>query len=335
MSSERSARTIGWYRTSVDRETMRALNQRSDFKGLLQAGAHMALIALTGMLAWRVQDQWYLLLPTLLAYGTFYIFLLNATHELCHNTVFKTRLLNDFFLRLFCFLGWRSHIMFWTSHAEHHKYTLHPPDDLEVVLPAKMGLKHLLQLGFVDPWTMYATIKTHIEHSLGIIKGEWPNHLFPPEEVQKRRRLFWWARFLLVGHAAIIGFSGYYGLWLLPVLTTCGVFYGGWLRFLCNNTQHAGLQDDVADFRLCTRTVILNPFFRFLYWHMNFHIEHHMYAAVPCYNLGKLHEHIKGESPVPPRGLYAAWKGIIAIMKAQRTDPSYQYVPELPAHAAV
>ncbi len=335
MSSERSARTIGWYRTSVDRETMRALNQRSDFKGLLQAGAHMALIALTGMLAWRVQDQWYLLLPTLLAYGTFYIFLLNATHELCHNTVFKTRLLNDFFLRLFCFLGWRSHIMFWTSHAEHHKYTLHPPDDLEVVLPAKMGLKHLLQLGFVDPWTMYATIKTHIEHSLGIITGEWPNHLFPPEEVQKRRRLFWWARFLLVGHAAIIGFSGYYGLWLLPVLTTCGVFYGGWLRFLCNNTQHAGLQDDVADFRLCTRTVILNPFFRFLYWHMNFHIEHHMYAAVPCYNLGKLHEHIKGESPVPPRGLYAAWKGIIAIMKAQRTDPSYQYVPELPAHAAV
>lgn len=335
MSTERSARTIGWYRTSVDRETMRALNQRSDFKGLLQAGAHMALIALTGMLAWRVQDQWYLLLPTLLAYGTFYIFLLNATHELCHNTVFKTRLLNDFFLRLFCFLGWRSHIMFWTSHAEHHKYTLHPPDDLEVVLPAKMGLKYLLQLGFVDPWTMYATIKTHIEHSLGIIKGEWPNHLFPPEEVQKRRRLFWWARFLLVGHAAIIGFSGYYGLWLLPVLTTCGVFYGGWLRFLCNNTQHAGLQDDVADFRLCTRTVILNPFFRFLYWHMNFHIEHHMYAAVPCYNLGKLHEHIKGESPVPPRGLYAAWKGIIAIMKAQRTDPSYQYVPELPAHAAV
>ncbi len=335
MSSERSARTIGWYRTSVDRETMRSLNQRSDFKGLLQAGAHMALIALTGMLAWQVQDQWYLLLPTLLAYGTFYIFLLNATHELCHNTVFKTRLLNDFFLRLFCFLGWRSHIMFWTSHAEHHKYTLHPPDDLEVVLPAKMGLKHLLQLGFVDPWTMYATIKTHIEHSLGIIKGEWPNHLFPPEEVQKRRRLFWWARFLLVGHAAIIGFSGYYGLWLLPVLTTCGVFYGGWLRFLCNNTQHAGLQDDVADFRLCTRTVILNPFFRFLYWHMNFHIEHHMYAAVPCYNLGKLHEHIKGESPVPPRGLYAAWKGIIAIMKAQRTDPSYQYVPELPVHAAV
>lgn len=43
--------------------------------------------------------------------------------------------------------------------------------------------------------------------------------------------------------------------------------------------QHAGLSDNVPDFRLCCRTMILNPFFRFLYWHMNYHTEHHMYAA--------------------------------------------------------
>ena len=335
MSSELSSRTIGWYRTPVGRETMRALNQRSDWKGLLQAGAHLSLIGLIGTLAWQVQDRLYLLLPVLLAYGTCYIFLLNATHELSHNTVFKTRWLNDFFLRLFCFFGWRSHIYFWTSHAEHHKYTLHPPDDLEVVLPAHLTLQHFIKLGFVDPWTLAATIKTHIEHSRGIIKGAWPNHLFPPEDSQKRRRLFWWARFLLGGHAAIIGFSFYYSLWLLPVLTTCGVFYGGWLRYLCNGTQHAGLQDDVADFRLCTRTVILNPFVRFLYWHMNYHIEHHMFAAVPCYNLGKLHAVIRHDSPEPSYGLFAAWKEIIGILKKQRVDPVYQYAPELPARVAV
>ena len=174
---------------------MRELNRRSDWKGLLQTLGHLTLIVLTGALAWQVQDRLYLLLPTLLAYGTFYIFLLNATHELCHNTVFRTQFLNDFFLRLFCFLGWRSHIHFWTSHAEHHKYTLHPPDDLEVVLPAKLTLKNFIQLGFVDPWTLCSTLKTHLEHSLGVIRGEWPEHLFPPDAVDKRRRLFWWARF--------------------------------------------------------------------------------------------------------------------------------------------
>ena len=331
MTRERDARTVAWYRTPLTREQMRELNQRSDWKGLLQTLGHLSLIALIGILAWQVQDRIYLLLPVLLAYGTVYIFLLNATHELSHNSVFKTRLLNHFFLRLFCFLGWRSHLHFWTSHAEHHKYTLHPPDDLEVVLPAKLTLKNFIQLGFVDPWTLYSTIKTHIEHSFGIIRGEWSNYLFPPEARDKRRHLFWWARFLLAGHATLVAISLYYELWLLPVLTSGGVFYGGWLRYLCNGTQHAGLQDDVPDFRLCTRTVILNPLVRFLYWHMNYHIEHHMYAAVPCYNLGKLHQAIKRDTPEPARGLIAAWKEIVAIVKKQRVDPEYQYVPELPA----
>ena len=87
---------------------------------------------------------------------------------------------------------------------------------------------------------------------------------------------------------------------------------------MCNNTQHIGLQDDVPDFRLCTRTVILNPFFRFLYWHMNYHIEHHMYAAVPCYRLGKLHATIKNDLPHCPRGLYEAWTEIADYPRATK-----------------
>ena len=46
-----------------------------------------------------------------------------------------------------------------------------------------------------------------------------------------------------------------HGLWMLPILTTFALFYGSWLRYLCNCTQHAGLQDNVTDFRLCTRTI--------------------------------------------------------------------------------
>ncbi len=328
--TELSARTIGWYRTPVERELMRSLNRRSDWKGLAQTLGHWCLIGLLGTLAWQVQDRWYLLVPALLAYGTVYVFLFNSTHELCHNTVFKTRWLNGFFLRLHSFLVWRSHIHFWTSHAEHHKYTLHQPDDLEVVLPYQLNLRGFLKTGFFDPLGFYATIETHVLHALGIVRGEWSSYLFPIEDADKRRRLIWWARFLLAGHATWVAVWLYNGLWLVPVLTTGGAFYGGWLRYLCNGTQHAGLQDDVPDFRLCTRTVILNPLVRFLYWHMNYHIEHHMYAGVPCYNLGKLHAAIRHESPAPPVGLFAAWKEIIAILKRQKTEPSYQYIPELP-----
>lgn len=331
MTAAPGTRAIGWYRTPIGRDALRELNQRSDWKGLLQVGGHVALIALTGMLAWHVQDRLYLLLPTLFLYGTFYVFILNGTHELSHNSVFRTKALNLLFLRLFSFFGFRNHVLFWESHSAHHKYTLHQPDDLEVVLPKKLTLREFLRITFFDPWTLYEAIRKHLAHSVGRVEGEWEKRLFPPEEVEKRRQLRNTARFLLVGHTVLVAASLYFGLWLLPVLTTLGVFYGGGLRFLCNQTQHTGLQDDVTDFRLCTRTVILSPLPRFLYYHMNYHIEHHMYAAVPCYNLGRLHRLISHDLPHCPRGLFEAYRGIIATILKQRVNPEYQFIPELPS----
>ena len=135
---------------------------------------------------------------------------------------------------------------------------------------------------------------------------------------------------MLVGHGLIIAFSIYFHLWLLPILTTFNSFYGGWMQGLCNNTQHIGLQDKVPDFRLCCRTFTLNPFVRFLYWHMNYHIEHHMFAAVPCYRLGRLHRLIKADLPPCPHGIVATWKEISAILKIQETNPDYEHVAPIP-----
>jgi fatty acid desaturase len=143
--------------------------------------------------------------------------------------------------------------------------------------------------------------------------------------------LFNWARFLLIGHGLIAGISLYFGLWMVPVIFTLAPFYGGGLQYLCNNTQHIGLQDNVDDFRLCTRTFLLNPFVQFLYWHMNYHIEHHMYAAVPCYNLGKLHRLIAADLPPTPVGILGTWKQIIPILQRQKLDPTYQFVAQIPS----
>jgi fatty acid desaturase len=152
-----------------------------------------------------------------------------------------------------------------------------------------------------------------------------------------RRKLRRWAVILLVGHALIVVGSAFAGwwfhqprLWLIPVVTTFAPYYGGWLHFLCNSSQHVGLKDNVGDFRLCCRTIYLNPFFRFIYWHMNYHTEHHMYAAVPCYKLGRLHRLIKDQMPECPRGLYATWKHIGEILERQKSEPGYQFEAKLP-----
>ena len=332
MQSDANQRKITWYRSRIDREVLRSLNQRSDWKGMLQTLGHLGLLALTGTGAFYAAGR--LPLPVLLLilflHGTVHAFLLNGFHELCHNSVFRTKFLNTFFLRIFSFLGPFNYVRFWASHSDHHKYTLHPPDDYEVMLPVKLTFSGFLKSAIVNPWGFYTRWKLIVRLSFGKLEGPEETVMFPKSDMEKRRELFNWARIQLVGHALIVGVSLYFGLWLVPVLITLAPAYGGWLLYLCNTTQHVGLTDNVPDFRLCCRTITLNPLVRFLYWHMNFHIEHHMYAAVPCYNLGKLHKLIKHELPHCPVGLFETWKQIITILKKQKTDPEYQYVPELP-----
>ena len=90
---------------------------------------------------------------------------------------------------------------------------------------------------------------------------------------------------------------------MLPILLTLAPFYGGGFQYLLNEAQHIGLTDKVSDYRINTRTILLNPLLGFLYWQMNYHIEHHMYAAVPFYHLAELHALVKDDLPHCPRGI--------------------------------
>jgi len=122
--------------------------------------------------------------------------------------------------------------------------------------------------------------------------------------------------------------------WIFVILVTFAPFLALWLNALCGFTQHVGLSSNVPDFRLNCRTVILSPPVRFLYSYMNYHVEHHMYAAVPFYNLPKLRKAIEHDLPAANRSLWAAWKEILPILKRQKKDPDYVWVPALPHGSA-
>jgi fatty acid desaturase len=322
-----------WYRTHLDRETLARLNAKSDAKGFAQTLGHLGLLAVTFTFALYGAGRWpwWTIAMIVFLHGMIASFAINAVHELTHRSVFRTDGLNALFALKFSFLGWINFPHFYTSHMRHHQFTLHPPEDLEVVLPIRLMVRDFFKRGFVNVAGFLEVLRITIRHARGKFAGEWEIALFPGGEPEKRRPVIFWARFLLAGHGLILLVSLFEGWWLLPVVLSLAPFYGGWLFFLCNNTQHIGLQDNVPDFRLCSRTFLLNPAVRFVYWQMNYHIEHHMYAAVPCYNLGKLHRAIEHELPPPPRGIVATWKEIAAIQKRQNEEPGYQFVAPLPA----
>ena len=336
-AAPRKGRQIRWYRTPIDAALLRDLSRRSDVRGALQTLGYLGIYATTAALSIysAVHWRWYATAPLVFLHGMVTAFMINGVHELGHGTVFRSRWLNALFVRVLAFLGWINFQMFGQSHGRHHAYTLHPPDDLEVVLPIKLAVRHFLEQGLVNPRGLYGTVRDTIRIARGRFRGEWELTLYPETDPQRRRPAVRWARTLLIGHALVVTVSLATGWWIVPVVVTLAPFYGGWLFFLCNNTQHVGLKDNVADFRLCCRTITLNPLVRLLYWQMNYHTEHHMYPTVPCYHLGRLHRAVVADLPPCPHGLVQTWREIIAILRKQRDDPAYQHLAIIPVRPSL
>jgi fatty acid desaturase len=80
--------------------------------------------------------------------------------------------------------------------------------------------------------------------------------------------------------------------------------------------------------------VTTNPLFEFLYWRMNWHTEHHMFAGVPCYNLRPLYYAIADQMP-KPRTLAEAWREMRETWHRQQSDPAYFFDTPVPPIANV
>jgi fatty acid desaturase len=210
-------------------------------------------------------------------------------------------------------------------------------------MPIRVTLRGFLLFGFVNvigafealQQTVFAAVGRHPTGHLGWRPG-WEAMLYPPSEssAAARRSSARWAQCMLLGHALFAAACVSRGVYLAPFLLSCGPFFNGWLFFLCNSTQHVGLEPSVPDFRRNTRTFRLHPALAFLYWHMNWHIEHHMWPRVPCYNLAALHEAIKHDLPPTPDGLFAVWRVVAADMRALEKDPAFVERVALPKAAA-
>jgi fatty acid desaturase len=334
---------ISWYRCPIERAKLKELTGRSDLQGAFQAVGHLALVAITGVLSYTFFNRgiWVGFALALFAHGTIYSFFAgNATHELAHGTVFKTKWLNGLFLRIMSIISWFNFHDYKMSHTYHHLYTLHPRGDREVRLPVSPTLHVLLLLqlftlnivgGRNEPWS-YPLVKNLggiVKLALtGKFNKEWLEAVYA-DQVQARRRSINWARIMLLFHVALVAFSIIFKLWLLPVLVTLAPFIANWLRYFVGAPMHTGLKDNVADFRLCVRSITLDPISHFLYWRMNWHLEHHMFAAVPCYNLRRLHRTVASDMP-QPRTLLGAWREMRRTWKRQQEDPGYQYDTPLP-----
>ena len=104
---------------------------------------------------------------------------------------------------------------------------------------------------------------------------------------------------------------------------------------MLNHTQHVGLEENAYDHRLSSRNVKVNPFFSFLYWNMEYHIEHHMFPGVPFHALSKLNKLVQDQLPAPYSSVWAVYREMIPTILKQQKESDYHVTPVLPKEKTI
>jgi fatty acid desaturase len=318
-----------WFRSAVPRKRMKELMKRSDYPAVRDTAIWIGLILMFAGLGIALWGSWQSV-PFLLAYGILYGSTSDSRwHESGHGTAFKTRWIDESLYQLASFMMMRDPTTWRWSHTRHHTDTLVVGRDPEIAVMRPARLAKLLAnlVGLVDVPVAFCLM---VRHAAGRLTAEEADYV-PASE---RHKVYRTARIDLAIYAVTIALAIGLGTWLPVVLIGGPRLYGACLFYFYGFTQHAGLGENVLDHRLNTRTVKMNVVNRFLYWNMNYHVEHHMFPMVPYYRLPELHEEIKGDcAPVYP-SLWAAYKEIIPAIWRQLRDQEHYVRRELLPGAA-
>ncbi len=309
---ERGLAAAKWYHTDIPRAELKALMDRRDGPAVRDTVIWFGLLILSGGIAVTLWPSWWSA-PFWLIYGVLYGSAGDSRwHECGHGTAFKTRWMNRAVYQVACFFMIRNPISWRWSHSRHHSDTIIVGRDPEIVAMrppdlVRMGLNFF---GIFDAWD---GLKAMVINACGKTAGE--QAFYVPEAEQPK--MIFVARIWCAIYAATIAAALVLNSILPLMLIGLPRLYGAWHHVLTGILQHAGLAENVLDHRLNTRTVLMNPLSRFIYWNMNYHVEHHMFPMVPYYALPRLHELIKHDLPAANTGFVDAYREVWPVLKKQ------------------
>jgi fatty acid desaturase len=317
-----------WYRTEVPRKLMKELMQRRDAPAMRDTATWFGLLGLSawgGIVFW---GTWWAL-PFWLVYGVMYGSACDSRwHECGHGTAFRTGWMNDIVYQIASFMVGRNPVSWRWSHARHHTDTIIVGRDPEIACMRPPNTFRLL-MAYAGVLDMIDSVKVLVRNAGGTLSAgerdyiptsEWPKAILA-------------ARIHVAIYAATLAAAVVFRSWIPLLLIGGPRIYGCWHMLMTGLIQHCGLAENVTDHRLNSRTVLMNPVSRWIYWNMNYHVEHHMFPMVPYHALPRLHDLIKHDLPAPNPSILDAYREAIPAVLRQARDPEYAVRKPLPATA--
>lgn len=328
LAEEKGLASAEWYSSPIPRKRLKELMQRRNGPAILHTLLWFTLLGVTGYLGYHFWRTWWCV-PCFIAYGLLYGTASDSRwHECGHRTAFRSAWMNDAIYEIASFMVIRESTSWRWSHTRHHTDTIIVGRDPEIAVPRPPDLVGIAMAFFILK-SGPKEFKRIIRHCAGSLTPE--EKMYVPES--EWPRVIRIARIWALIYAIVIAWAIASRSILPLIFIGLPSFYGAWLMVVFGLTQHAGLAENVLDHRLNSRTIYMNPVFRFLYWNMNYHVEHHMFPMVPYYNLPALHAELKLDMPQPYRGLLQTYREIVPVLLKQTKDPTYFVRRELPAGA--
>lgn len=278
------------------------LTQLSTARSLLAIVHTFGLIAAAlGLAIATWPSAW--MLPSIVAIGIAQHGLFILAHEAAHYRLFAHRAANDGAGRFIGMVGGLSMCTYRVTHRLHHNnlYTEEDPDTaIHGGYPRGKAylLKKLAQdLAGLNAWKTFAYF-----FGAPAINADTNREIRPLDDTSPQLRAaaradrLWVIGFHLVAPVAALAAGGWRGLamyavlWLLPLVTVLQPILR--LRAICEHGAAQDLSSPLTAART-NRTFgsIGNGLARLVLFphHVNYHVEHHLYPAVPHYHLPALH----------------------------------------------
>ncbi len=279
--------------TYLSREELRQLRKRSDWRGAWLV-FHAWAVILGAMALFVVYPHPVTFLLAIMIIGARQLGLAILMHDAAHGLLFRSRRINDWVANWLCSYPVFADVNIYRPyHMTHHRNT-QTADDPDLALSAPF------------PITRSSFRRKTIRDLTGQTFVRQYGALFSPPKDGARgtdKKQFFgaiWgpitANLILFGIAVITGYWYLYPLlWVLPAAT-----WRMWVTRVRNIAEHAVLKDNDDPLKYA-RTTLTGPLERAFiapYW-VNYHLEHHLYMWIPCYNLPKAHRLLRKRGLLP------------------------------------
>jgi fatty acid desaturase len=297
-------------------DRLRALRERSDLMGLFLVLHAWIIILGAGALVVRWPNPFTFVLAVVIIGGR-QLGLAILMHDAAHRLLFRHARVNDWVGTWCCGAPIAASLALYRPyHLQHHRHT-QQPEDPDLILSApfpitrasfrrkmlrdllgqtalRLRLEQVRAAMRPSPKAVPPAASAPATTVLGVTGDSdrtqsmqtWHQRWAPWWRLIANERGFWISNSLMLAGATACGVAwAYFALWLLPLLTWYQV-----ITRIRNIAEHAvvGDPDDPLRNTRTTRAGWLARMIVAPYW-VNYHLEHHLVVATPCWKLPRLH----------------------------------------------